>query len=159
MLLRREFRFEAAHTTDTNAACQSLHGHSYRLRVGLEGQPDPATGYMVDFDQVEAIVREQVLDRLDHGYLNDTLAVPTSENIAVWVWRQLEGRLPGLAEVALWETVENCVVYRGEAVAEGVGAAAPAVAPASVPTATAPAQPAAAPAAPAAAAEAEPKEG
>lgn len=119
MLLRRDFRFEAAHTTGTNEACQSIHGHSYRLRVTLEGTPDPLTGYMVDFDVVQAIVQEKVLSKVDHSFLNDLIVNPTSENIILWVWQQLEGHLDGLFELALWETLENCIIYRGEPVGPG----------------------------------------
>jgi len=67
----------------------------------------------VDFSDVDKMVKEQVLDRVDHTNLNDFIENPTAENIATWMWHRLEGKLPGLAEVRLWEIPTSCVVYRG----------------------------------------------
>jgi 6-pyruvoyltetrahydropterin/6-carboxytetrahydropterin synthase len=46
--------------------------------------------------------------------LNDFIENPTAENIAVWMWERLHGKVPGLTELRLWETKDCCVVYRGE---------------------------------------------
>jgi len=50
---------------------------------------------------------------VDHTNLNDFIENPTAENIASWMWQRLEGKLPGLAELRLWEVPTACVVYRG----------------------------------------------
>jgi hypothetical protein len=56
----------------------------------------------------------QVVDRLDHTYVNDMIENPTAEVMAVWIWNALRDSMPGLAEVTLWETRSCAVVYRGE---------------------------------------------
>jgi 6-pyruvoyltetrahydropterin/6-carboxytetrahydropterin synthase len=114
--IRKQFPFEAAHVLPHHPGkCARLHGHSYRLDVTVEGplqSSGPAAGMVVDFDDLSSIVRANVIDELDHRYLNDSIENPTSENIVAWIWQRLESRLPGLAELTLWETADACAVLR-----------------------------------------------
>lgn len=116
MLIRKQFAFEAAHVLPYHQGkCSRLHGHSYRLDVSVDGplqSEGPATGMVVDFDELARVVRASVIDALDHRHLNDTIDNPTSENIAVWIWRRLAPQLPGLCELTLWETATACAVLR-----------------------------------------------
>ena len=64
-------------------------------------------------DVAEALVREHVLARADHRTLNDFLDNPTAENIARWIWEALDGHVPGLCEVKLYEIPGCAVTYRG----------------------------------------------
>lgn len=116
MLIRKQFAFEAAHVLPYHQGkCSRLHGHSYRLDVSVDGplqSEGPATGMVVDFDELARVVRTSVIDALDHRHLNDTIDNPTSENIAVWIWRRLAPQLPGLCELTLWETATACAVLR-----------------------------------------------
>ena len=102
--------------------CSRLHGHSYRLDVTVDGplqSSGPATGMVVDFEVLAQVVREHVIEALDHRSLNEFLDNPTSENIVTWIWRRLESRLPHLVELTLWETATACAVLsRDEMVAE-----------------------------------------
>ena len=97
----------------------NYHGHNYELEISVEGEVDPTTGYVVDLGVVKRIAEETVLAALDHRNLNLDVPEfrdlnPTAENIAVVIWRKLEGKLPGrLAKIVLWETPRNCVEYRG----------------------------------------------
>jgi 6-pyruvoyltetrahydropterin/6-carboxytetrahydropterin synthase len=110
-----EFYFAAAHRLPRyEGPCFRMHGHNYKFFVGLEGDVDPRSGMIADFGVVKQTVQEQVLSRVDHRNLNDVLDNPTAENIARWIWEVLEGRLPGLVEVRLYEIPDSCVVYRGE---------------------------------------------
>ena len=68
----------------------------------------------IDFGDLKKVVRESVVDVLDHKYVNDLIENPTAEVMAVWIWRRLEPLLPGLDEVELHETRNCSVVYRGE---------------------------------------------
>ena len=116
MLLSKDFTFDAAHNLiHYHGKCERLHGHTYRLRVTLEGQPD-AEGMIMDFIELKQIVRERVLSRLDHAYLNDILPQPSAENIAVWVWNELAENVARencrLYEVSVWETASSCVTVR-----------------------------------------------
>lgn len=116
MRIGKQFRFEAAHVLPYHTGrCSRLHGHSYRLEVFLDGpvrSDGPAAGMVEDFDEIARAVRELVIDRLDHQSLNDVIANPTSELIGLWIWEQLAPRLPGLAEIVLWETATACAVVR-----------------------------------------------
>ncbi len=114
MRLEVEFHFAAAHRLPRyEGPCFRMHGHNYRLLVSVDGEVDPSTGMIADFGEVKRIVGEQVLARLDHRSLNEVLENPTAENIARFAWEALDGRLPGLAEVRLFEIPGCCVVYRG----------------------------------------------
>jgi len=112
--LEVEFHFAAAHRLPRyEGPCFRMHGHNYRLLVVVEGEVDPASGMVADFGKVKEAVQEHVLSRCDHRTLNDFLENPTAENIARWTFEVLEPRLPGLAEVRLYEIPDCCVVYRG----------------------------------------------
>ncbi|NCC58310.1 MAG: 6-carboxytetrahydropterin synthase QueD [Synergistales bacterium] len=90
MLLRKEFTFDAAHNlVEYHGKCERLHGHTYKLAVTLKGIPDKE-GMIIDFCEVSSLVREKVVSKLDHAYLNDIVPQPTAEYIARWVWEQVE---------------------------------------------------------------------
>jgi 6-pyruvoyltetrahydropterin/6-carboxytetrahydropterin synthase len=114
----RDFSFEAAHRlpfVPEGHKCARLHGHSFRVRLRVRGDVDPATGMVLDFAEIKAAFAP-LYDLLDHHFLNevDGLDNPTSENLARWMWDRLAGRLP-LAEVIVGETCTSGVAYTGEA--------------------------------------------
>lgn len=118
MLLSRDFTFDAAHNLiHYHGKCERLHGHTYRLRVVLEGGLD-SEGMIMDFEEVKAVVNERVISRLDHSYLNDIIPQPSAENIALWIWNEIEESLRrencGLYEVHVWETENSRVILRRE---------------------------------------------
>jgi len=110
VLLRREFTFDAAHRLSKyHGKCERLHGHTYRLAVTLEGKPNEE-GMIFDFVELKNAVQSAVLSELDHAYLNDIIDQPTAENIAMWIWRRLEGSVKrpncDLKSVQVWETAD-----------------------------------------------------
>jgi 6-pyruvoyltetrahydropterin/6-carboxytetrahydropterin synthase len=118
MLLIKEFEFDSAHFLPKyHGKCEALHGHTYKLVVKLDGVPD-AEGMIMDFTLLKKVVKEKVVDILDHACLNDIVPQPSAENLAVWVWEQLGDLLTKdncrLFEVEIWETKTSGVVYRGE---------------------------------------------
>jgi 6-pyruvoyltetrahydropterin/6-carboxytetrahydropterin synthase len=115
MLVAREFRFEASHQLPNHPGkCRRLHGHGYRLRVACDAPVDPTTGIAIDFARLKEVVAERVLAPLDHTHLNDLLALPSAENLVLWIWERLAGSLP-LSELVLWESPGCFVVHRGPA--------------------------------------------
>lgn len=119
MDLMKVFTFDAAHrltAVPPEHKCAQLHGHTFRVEVYLSGPLDPDFGWLIDFAEVKRIC-EPVIAQLDHRYLNDIdgLGNPTSENIARWLWRHIENDLPLLEKVAVYESPESGVSYRGEA--------------------------------------------
>lgn len=118
MQIYKEFLFEAAHYLPSAAPGTPnarIHGHSFRARIVIEGEPDAATGYVFHFDELAKAMAE-TQDVLDHRLLNDVdgLASPTLERIAIWIWHRLANRVPGLAQVQVARDScgEGCV-YTG----------------------------------------------
>ena len=71
------------------------HGHNYRLEVTVGGPVDPITGMVINLADLDRILREQVIDQLDHSFLNHDIdhfaaVVPTTENIVLWLVDMLE---------------------------------------------------------------------
>jgi len=118
MRLYKEFSFEAAHRLPNVPAghkCARLHGHSFQIRVTVDGPVGEQTGWVMDFADLKSAFRP-VYDKLDHRYLNEIVGLenPTSENLARWIWRQLHPTLAGLAEVEVRETCSAGCIYRGD---------------------------------------------
>ena len=97
------------------------HGHNYAITVSVLGKIDPETGMVIDLKRLKDVVRNRVIDRVDHRNLNEDVdflrgVIPTAENLARCFWQQLAPAIEqgALYEVALQETEKNSVVYRGE---------------------------------------------
>ena len=93
----KEFTFEAAHETPPYS---TLHGHSFRVELVLQGEADPTLGWSHNLDDVEIVVA-RLKSEIDHRYLNHVkgLEVPTLENVTRWIWERLDPELDGLARV------------------------------------------------------------
>ena len=94
--------------------CRRLHGHSFKVEVVVAGVCDPQLGWLMDYADISAAFKP-IWQKLDHYYLNDIpgLENPTSEVLAVWIWKRLQRRLPLLKEVVVAETCMSQCVYRG----------------------------------------------
>jgi 6-pyruvoyltetrahydropterin/6-carboxytetrahydropterin synthase len=97
------------------------HGHNYTLDVSVRGPVEDRTGYVIDLAVLKRIVEERAVDLIDHRNFNLDVpfmhgVIPTSENIIVAIWRELEPAVhPGtLSRLVLWETPNNYVEYTGE---------------------------------------------
>ena len=117
MEIFKEFRIEAAHRlphVPPEHKCARLHGHSFRIGVYVAGEVRPDTGWVCDFADLRAAMRE-TCEQLDHRYLNDIAGLenPTSEMLAIWIWQRLQPRLPGLARIVIHETCTSGCEYRG----------------------------------------------
>ncbi len=118
MLVFKEFSFEAAHrlpNVPPGHKCARLHGHSFHVRVSVEGTLGDTSGWVMDFADIKAAYAP-IHDRLDHRYLNEIpgLENPTSEVVAQWIWRELAPALPGLASIEVRETCTAGCIYRGD---------------------------------------------
>src|SRR3989338_9211353 len=96
------------------------HGHNYVLEVTVRGQIDPRSGMVVDLKQLKEVMAREVLEVLDHRFLNEEVPVfhhviPTTENLAVEVWRMLATKLQfgRLHRIRLYETPDLFVDYFG----------------------------------------------
>ena len=117
--LTASFTFEAAHRLPRLPAehkCYRMHGHGFRVEVAVAGEVDERMGWLVDYADITARVEPLIRNELDHRTLNDVpgLENPTSEMLAVWLWRRLAPVLPGLVAISIHETCAARCTYRGD---------------------------------------------
>lgn len=103
--------------------CNNLHGHghNYTLEVTVKGEVDRRTGFVVDLKQLKDVMNREVIEALDHRYLNKEVPefrdqIPTTENIALVAWKRLEKKLnvAKLHRVRVYETPELWADFYGE---------------------------------------------
>jgi 6-pyruvoyltetrahydropterin/6-carboxytetrahydropterin synthase len=135
ILLTRKAEFSASHyywsdrlSADENlrlfgkCANRNGHGHNYTLEVTVEGEVDPVTGFVVDLKELKDVIHRQVVDVYDHRHLNLEIPefktmMPTTENLAVAIWKRLEKGIEGakLYRVRVYEMPDLFADYYGEA--------------------------------------------
>jgi len=112
--LKKDFEFEYGHRLDNYAdgkvgTCGNPagHGHSAKLTIGVAGKVNPETNMIMDFGDIKKIVKEKIIDKLDHRFLNidvPEIGYPTVENMVLWIWKELKPFLPNLYFIKLNET-------------------------------------------------------
>ena len=103
-------------------ANDNWHGHNYDLYVTVKGEADADTGFLFDVKKLSVIIKEQVIEKVDHKNLNLDVdfmkgKMCSSENLAVGIWEQLQMHLPAgirLHCVKLYETPRIYVEYFGQ---------------------------------------------
>lgn len=98
------------------------HGHNYTLEVTVKGEVDPRSGFVVDLKQLKEILNREVIEALDHRFLNQEVpefqkTIPTTENLAIAIWQRLQGKMTvaQLHRVRVYETHDLFVDFYGEA--------------------------------------------
>jgi 6-pyruvoyltetrahydropterin/6-carboxytetrahydropterin synthase len=102
---------------------RSGHGHNYTLEVTVAGETDPVTGFVIDLKWLKNVIEREVLEAYDHRHLNLEVpefagTIPTTENIAIAIWKRLEAAISAaggtrLSRVRVYETPEIFAEYRG----------------------------------------------
>lgn len=114
MTVVKEITFEAAHHLPNTGKCSNLHGHSYKLQVGVEGEV--VNGMVMNFADLKEMLYE-IHDQFDHANTNDLIKFPSAENMVKFIWDELTvklARYPGVKElkiIRLWETATSYVEY------------------------------------------------
>lgn len=97
------------------------HGHNYLLEVTVKGEPAARTGMVLDLKELKEVLNREVMDVLDHRFLNHEVPafasrLPTTENIAIEIWRMIEGKLSAgrLHRVRVYENQDLFADYYGE---------------------------------------------
>jgi 6-pyruvoyltetrahydropterin/6-carboxytetrahydropterin synthase len=109
--------------------CVGEHGHDFQLEVAVRGTVDPRTGLLIDLAQLQATVRQRVFEPCDHRHLNRDVpflrgTIPTVENVALALWRELEAGLDGrcrLVRLRLWEGPHCAVELQAVELQAGAG--------------------------------------
>ena len=78
------------------------HGHNYTLEVTVRGEVNPLSGFVVDLKELKDVMEREVVAVFDHRHLNHEVPEfqtmqPTTENIALAIWRRLDGKVHGAA--------------------------------------------------------------
>ncbi|MBL7914129.1 MAG: 6-carboxytetrahydropterin synthase [Bacteroidia bacterium] len=98
------------------------HGHNYELYVTVKGNPDPVTGFVMDLKRLSVLIKEKVINKLDHKNINldvDFMSgkMPSTEVLAQAIWEQLADEITAagghLHSIKLYETENNFVEYFG----------------------------------------------
>ena len=118
MEIYKEFCFDSAHflpNVPPGHKCREMHGHTYKLKVFIQGELDPILGWIMDFKDLKDALMP-VIDQLDHKLINNIkgLENPTAENITIWIWKQIQPSLPLLSRIELYETPTTGVIYSGQ---------------------------------------------
>jgi 6-pyruvoyltetrahydropterin/6-carboxytetrahydropterin synthase len=112
--------WDAQRNADVFGKCNypNYHGHNYELIVKVTGEPDPATGYVMDLKILSDLVKAHVLDKFDHKNLNLDVDLfrnvnPTAENIVIAIYNLLRPVIDAKFDVhlRLYETERNFVEY------------------------------------------------
>jgi len=114
-----EGSFSAAHNLrGYREKCEKLHGHNWKVRVGIRGGKLDKYGMLIDFRDVKDYL-EKIIEKLDHKYLNEIshfkVTNPTSENIARFIYNDLRFHLKGsqyrVSKVTVWESDTASATY------------------------------------------------
>ncbi|HEU4635511.1 MAG TPA: 6-carboxytetrahydropterin synthase [Edaphobacter sp.] len=134
IFLTRKAEFSSAHfywvdawTEEENlrvfgkCANRKGHGHNYTIEVTVAGEVDPVSGFVVDLKQLKDILEHEVVRVYDHRHLNLEVpefqaCVPTTENIAIAIWRRLVDKIPNarLHRVRVYEMPDLFADFYGE---------------------------------------------
>jgi 6-pyruvoyltetrahydropterin/6-carboxytetrahydropterin synthase len=106
-------------------ANENWHGHNYDLIVTVGGTPDPDTGFVIDLKKLSDLIRQEVIEKVDHKNLNldvDFMSgkMASTENLAIELWNILMPKISGISKfgrlhsIRLYETPRNYVDYLGE---------------------------------------------
>ena len=102
-------------------ANEKRHCHNYYLLVTVKGQPDPDTGFVFDVKKLSDIIKDHVIEKIDHRNLNVDVdfmqgKLCSTENLAIGIWNQLIPHLPAAVQlhcIRLYETPRIYVEYFG----------------------------------------------
>ena len=118
-VLKTLLDFAAAHTLRGYPGdCAKMHGHNWKIEVQISGEKLNEIGMVIDFKEIKRHAKE-VVKELDHSYLNEHPSFidsnPTAENIAVYLFKEIERRISSdsvsMHSITVWENDRNCVIY------------------------------------------------
>ncbi|HEX2628291.1 MAG TPA: 6-carboxytetrahydropterin synthase [Chitinophagaceae bacterium] len=121
-LYNPDWSYEKNEAVFGKCANENWHGHNYELLVTVKGKPDPGTGFVFDVKRLSNIIKDHIIEKLDHRNLNIDVdfmkgQLCSTENLAIAIWQQLLPHLPEgvqLHAIKLYETPRIYVEYFGE---------------------------------------------
>jgi len=97
-------------------ANENWHGHNFELYVTIMGEPNPDTGFVFDAKKLGALVRDRVIEKLDHRNLNEDVdfmkgKLCSIENLVIGIWNELVPGLPAGVRLHCLKLVETAKIY------------------------------------------------
>ena len=119
MIVYRTFRFHSARylpNLNDDHICKQTHGHTFNLTIYIKGKINSKNGFVIDFFDIDTIIKDKVLPLIDHKLLNDIdgLKNPTSENLIKWIWVKIKNEFQSLYKIKLSEDHGTGIIYFGE---------------------------------------------
>ena len=117
LIVKKEF--SAAHILHGHPGdCKRMHGHNWLVEAEVRGSNTNEIGMVIDFKDIKNNLQD-IIDKLDHQYLNDiepfTNENPTAENISKYIYKELSKNINTdnikVSEIKLWETSNSAVTY------------------------------------------------
>ena len=114
-----ETDFSSAHNLrGYEGSCERLHGHNWKVEVGVEAEKLNELEMALDFKVLKEKVNK-VIETLDHRYLNEVPPFdrlnPTAENIARFIHGELSAVLNDgnvrVKKVRVWESDKASAAY------------------------------------------------
>ena len=135
MEISKSFEFAMAHRLPYHPKCRNVHGHNIKFEVFIEGKTQ-SNGMVLDFAELDRIVKEEIVSEWDHAWLFNVRDEPTkealeilkqhfpvkavgfpwhitSENLAKYIYDRLRAAHLNVSKVVLWESSSSKVVYKG----------------------------------------------
>ncbi len=135
MYIERKERFSAAHqlynphwSEEQNQAVfgkcanKHFHGHNFTLIVTVKGEINPDTGFVMNLSDLKTLIRELVIEQVDHANLNHDVPfmqgkLASTEVLAEEIWKVLNPAIAqhgcNLHRIRLEETENNAVEFFG----------------------------------------------
>ena len=118
-ILWKTFYFDAAHSLPNyKGKCSCLHGHRWKVEVGIEGSIQSAgsdTGMIVDFSKLKEKIGWIFNETLDHRFINEIIENPTAEIIIEWIKEKIITELMDttltLVGLKIYETPDSCIEW------------------------------------------------
>ena len=119
MIVYRNFRIHASRflpKLSDEHICKKMHGHTFNIKIFLDGPIDNKSGFVMDFYELDKIINKEIISLIDHKVLNDIdgLQNPSSELLSIFIWDKLKDKLKYLHKVSVSEDYGTGVEYSGE---------------------------------------------
>lgn len=121
-LFRKEYDDKKNYEVFGPCSNPNWHGHNYELWVTIKGEINPETGFLVNLKDLSKILKEKVIQKVDHKNINTEVAfmqgkLASTENLAVAIWKEIEERVKEIGAqlhcIKISETENNFVEYYG----------------------------------------------
>ncbi len=93
-----------------------VHGHNYVLSITVKGDIDDNSGFIIDLQKLNKVVKEKVLSIFDHSQIEKDIPwfkskQPSTENMVVFIWEELLNKIPSNAKLHCVKLRETPTIF------------------------------------------------